>query len=98
MKKVVRQPTRSSYSSDRPGFLANKLNNKLTQMLAKVIFAFVVLTSCGIIYGVHYQRQQERLFMRRVVIKELEELKRSGKLPGKNPERNISKETVESSE
>lgn len=45
-------------------------------MNARYIFAFVVLSSCGIIYGVHYQAEQQRLFMRRYVIKELEELKR----------------------
>lgn len=42
-------------------------------MKSKYIFGFVVLASCGIIYGVNYQREQEKLFMRRNVLKEIEE-------------------------
>lgn len=42
-------------------------------MKGKVFFGIVVLASCGVIYGVHYQREQERLYMRRYVIQELKE-------------------------
>lgn len=48
----------------------------------KVVFSFIVLASCGLIYGVHYQREQERLFMRRGILRELEEerLKRNNQM------------------
>lgn len=52
-------------------------------MKTRLVFGFVVLASCGIIYGVHYQREQERLFMRRGVIKELEEFRESERLKKK---------------
>lgn len=46
----------------------------------KLIFATVVLLSGATIYGVHYQRQQERIFMRRLILKELEERREKKKL------------------
>lgn len=49
-------------------------------MVTKIIFTLIVLASCGVIYGVHYQRQQERLFMRRFVIKELKEFREAQRL------------------
>lgn len=49
-------------------------------MNTRLVFSFVVLASCGIIYGVHYQKEQERLFMRRGVLKELEEYRESERL------------------
>lgn len=52
-------------------------------MNTRFVFGFVVLASCGIIYGVHYQREQERIFMRRGVIKELEEYRESEKFKKK---------------
>lgn len=42
----------------------------------RLVFGIVVFISFGIIYGVHYQRQEERKFMRRGILRELQEQKR----------------------
>lgn len=41
----------------------------------KLIFGAVVVSTCCIVYGVHYKRQSERAEMRKNVIRELKELR-----------------------
>lgn len=53
-------------------------------MKTKFVFGLVVLTSIGIIYGVHYQHEQERLFMRRRILREIAEQNELAKLKRNN--------------
>lgn len=49
-------------------------------MNTKLVFSLVILASSAVIFGVHYQREQEKKFMRRGVMRELEQIKESNRL------------------
>lgn len=53
-------------------------SKRLYSMDPKVFFGLVVVGSMGIIFYVHYQREQEKKFMRRNIMKELEEMRSRG--------------------